>query len=108
VVTSTLDYESRSVAGDPEQSLGVLTTEPGSASERARQLLASWASDPRRGGVRHSPLPGFCIGAHAAVTGYRLLTRDASRFCTYFPPVELIAPAQQPLRGPMGGCMPWT
>ena len=47
----------------------------------------------KRGGVRHSPLPDFYIGAHAAVRGYHLLTRDASRFRTYFPSVELIAPA---------------
>ena len=48
----------------------------------------------RRGGGRSSPLPDFYIGAHAAVAGYRLLTRDASRYRTYFPLVELIAPYQ--------------
>lgn len=46
----------------------------------------------RRGGNRRSPLPDFFIGAHAAVKGMRLLTRDASRYRTYFPTIELIVP----------------
>jgi predicted nucleic acid-binding protein len=46
----------------------------------------------RRGGARRSPLPDFFIGAHAAIQGLRLLTRDASRYRTYFPRVDLVAP----------------
>jgi predicted nucleic acid-binding protein len=47
----------------------------------------------RRGGTRRSPLPVFYIGAHAAVCSYRLLTRDAARYHSYFPTVELITPS---------------
>jgi predicted nucleic acid-binding protein len=47
----------------------------------------------RRGGRRSAPLADFYIGAHAAVAGLRLLTRDASRYRTYFPKVDLIAPS---------------
>ena len=46
----------------------------------------------RRGGVRRSPLPDFFIGAHAAVAGLTLLTRDPRRYRTYFPKLKIIAP----------------
>jgi predicted nucleic acid-binding protein len=46
----------------------------------------------RTGGARRSPLPDFYVGAHAAVRGMPLLTRDATRYRTYFPTVTLIAP----------------
>ena len=46
----------------------------------------------RRGGARTSPRPDFYIGAHAAVSGLTLLTRDATRYRSYFPHVDLIAP----------------
>ncbi len=48
----------------------------------------------RAGGVRSSPLPDFYIGAHAEVAGLTVLTRDVSRFRTYFPAVRLVAPPE--------------
>jgi predicted nucleic acid-binding protein len=44
------------------------------------------------GGTRRSPLPDFYIGAHAMVAGYRLMTRDARLYRTYFPRLDLITP----------------
>ena len=46
----------------------------------------------RAGGSRRSPLPDFYIGAHAAVEGLTLLTRDPRRYRVYFPKLSLIAP----------------
>ncbi|MEI6548466.1 MAG: type II toxin-antitoxin system VapC family toxin, partial [Burkholderiales bacterium] len=46
----------------------------------------------RRGGSKLQVLPDFFIGAHAAVEGWPLLTRDDSRFTTYFPTLEVLAP----------------
>jgi predicted nucleic acid-binding protein len=47
-----------------------------------------------RGGTRTSTLPDFLIGAHAAVLGLTLLTRDTARYRTYFPTVRLVAPEE--------------
>jgi predicted nucleic acid-binding protein len=46
----------------------------------------------KRGGARTNVLPDFLIGAHAAVAGYRLLTRDAARYRTAFPRLDVVAP----------------
>jgi predicted nucleic acid-binding protein len=46
----------------------------------------------RRGGSKAQVLPEFIIGAHAAVAGWPLLTRDAARYRSYFPSLQVIAP----------------
>jgi len=62
---------------------------PWEAAFLAAKVLARYR---RRGGVRTRPLPDFFIGAHAAIAGLALLTRDARRYRTYFPKLQLIAP----------------
>jgi predicted nucleic acid-binding protein len=47
----------------------------------------------RSGGTRNSALPDFFVGAHAAVAGYELLTRDCRRYRTHFPKLVLISPS---------------
>jgi len=61
---------------------------------RAALFLAGKAFQQyrQRGGTKTGVLPDFFIGAHAVVVGALLITRDARRFRTYFPALELIAP----------------
>jgi hypothetical protein len=46
-------------------------------------------------GIKITPLPDFFIGAHAAVAGLKLLTRDSRRYRTYFPTMEIFAPVRR-------------
>ena len=53
----------------------------------------------RRGGTRRGVLPGFFVGAHAAVLDIPLLTRDTHRYRAYFPTLRLVAPTPRPHAG---------
>ncbi len=62
--------------------------------EAAEPAAAAFLLYRQRGGTRTSPLPDFYIGAHAQVAGLTLVTRDVSRYRTYFPAVTLLSPPQ--------------
>ncbi len=60
--------------------------------EAAFMAGKSYLAYRRRGGTKRSPLPDFFVGAHAAVAGYQLMTRDVRRYRTYFPKLPLVVP----------------
>jgi predicted nucleic acid-binding protein len=62
---------------------------PYEAGFRAAEAFQSYR---KRGGDRRSPLPDFYIGAHAEVESMVLVTRDQTRYETYFPNVKLQTP----------------
>lgn len=70
-------------------SMAIIEAIPFTASFLAGHAHASYR---RAGGSRRAILPDFLIGAHAAVTGRPLLTRDPERVAAYIPGTELIAP----------------
>jgi predicted nucleic acid-binding protein len=49
----------------------------------------------RRSSIKRNVLPDFFIGAHAAVQGFTILTRDVGRYRNYFPTVKLVHPSPQ-------------
>jgi len=72
------------------ESLGVIVLSiPRRAAFLAGQAFVQYR---RLGGTKGNVLPDFFIGAHAAVLGCPLLTRDTRRYAAYFPSVRLIAP----------------
>ncbi|MEQ1952759.1 type II toxin-antitoxin system VapC family toxin [Mesorhizobium sp. CN2-181] len=84
-----------------ESSLEIASTRLGVAREPlpwGAAFLAgiAHAQYRRSGGTRERTLPDFLIGAHASVGGHRLLTRDAARYRSYFPSVEIICPETHP------------
>lgn len=56
----------------------------------------AYLSYRRRGGTRTTMVADFLIGAHAAVRGYSLLTRDRGYYSTYFPTLTIISPETHP------------
>lgn len=92
LIYTELGYE----AGEIEDVERILVTLGLIYQEMPREALflasKAYRSYRLRGGIKTAPLADFFIGAHAAVLGIPILTRDVSRYQTYFPDVELIAP----------------
>lgn len=59
------------------------------AAQMAAQAFRAYR---QRGGTKTGVLPDFFIGAHAQADGHQLLTRDAGRYKSYFPKIQLICP----------------
>ena len=70
--------------------LGVVVAQSSRAS--ARLAAAAFRQYRQRGGTRTGVLPDFFIGAQALADRCPLLTRDAARYRSYFPGLELICP----------------
>ncbi len=90
-------YAELSVRFDAIEALDTVLNEAGlilTPTPRPALFLAAKAFKRYRaaGGARSNVLPDFFIGAHAAVAGLSLLTRDPKRYRTYFPKVDLMAP----------------
>jgi predicted nucleic acid-binding protein len=97
VVINPLIYAEVSVGFDALEELDELLP-PSDYEREPLPFVAGFAAGKafvryrRGGGGKRSPLPDFYIGAHAALAGYQLLTRDTNRYRTYFPTLRIIAP----------------
>jgi predicted nucleic acid-binding protein len=85
------DMETVEAALDPDEFLRELI--PWEAAFAAGQAFHVYR---QHGGGREQVLPDFLIGAHAAVRGYPIVTRDPAGYRTYFPTVDVIAPDTHP------------
>jgi predicted nucleic acid-binding protein len=85
-------------ASDLEAALGLLPLQkqalPWDAAFLAGQAFKVYRQSK---GMQRSPMPDFYIGAHALLSGMRLLTRDAKRYRTYFPKLHVVCPESSPL-----------
>ncbi len=97
IVINDIVYAETSIRYSRVEDLDAMLTQAAieiSAMPRSALFLAGKAFQKYRAarGARTGVLPDFFIGAHAAVAGCPLLTRDAGRYRSYFPKVTLIAP----------------
>ena len=100
LIINDVVYAELSVGFERIEDLDDLLDEAGIAMDeipREALFLAGKAFRRYRtaGGARSGVLPDFFIGAHAAVLGLPLLTRDAKRYRSYFPSVVLMTPDAQ-------------
>jgi hypothetical protein len=97
LVINDVIYAELSVRFDRIETLDGIVEEAGlsiAAMPRSALFLAGKAFQRYRqsGGRKTGVLPDFFIGAHAAIAGITLLTRDPRRYRTYFPKLALISP----------------
>ena len=86
----SVGFETTDILDEDLESAGFVKLNlPYAAAFRAARAFVTYRQS---GGARRSPLADFYIGAHAEVESMRLLTRDVTRYRTYFPKLKLIAP----------------
>lgn len=87
------NFDSRGQLEDTLAHLEIdLLTIPCAAAFEVSQVFRKYRQNK---GIKKSPMPDFYIGAHAKHLNAPLITRDESRFSTYFPGLELITPTHR-------------